>query len=286
LNNEIFFSIIIPTKNRKDLLIQAIESALDQSYQDFEILVVNDHGYSINDLVGDKIRILDNDGHGRSAARNTGIKNAKAKYITFLDDDDKYHKEYLNTFYESILKNGSDKIYRQNFQKYPGYVKGGTSISYDIQKHKNPFNYVLNNMCSISIACPRELLLNEKFDERFELWEDTHLMLRLLVSTEFVQIDKAYYFYRIHQEMGSQKLIKEASSLMSLCDANIEPMKDILLKEEVMNYINKEDILKVIAKKYLHYGMHSNDKINFLKSSLNHGFHLSLLKDYLYLFIK
>jgi len=82
------FSIVIPTYNRPQLLSRAILSVLDQSCQDFEIVVVNDGG-SRPELKSDsRTRLVEQPNRGMAAARNAGIRAARGRYITFLDDDD------------------------------------------------------------------------------------------------------------------------------------------------------------------------------------------------------
>jgi len=90
-------SIILPTYNRTQLLSQAIESVLDQTYRDFELIVVDDGSEKDTEPVVDtfdewgNIRyIRHKTNKGASAARNTGIEAATGEYIAFIDDDDEW----------------------------------------------------------------------------------------------------------------------------------------------------------------------------------------------------
>jgi len=89
-------SVIIPTHNRPDLLPKAIKSVLNQSYQDFEVIVVDDgleiRAESIVKKVNDSriVYIQHETERGGAAARNTGIKAAQGEFIAFLDDDDEW----------------------------------------------------------------------------------------------------------------------------------------------------------------------------------------------------
>lgn len=94
-------SVIIPTYNREHLIGRAIQSVLNQTYQDFEIIVVDDASTdntqevvkSFNDL---RIRYIRHEkNRGGSAARNTGIRAARGEYIAFLDSDDEWLPEKL-----------------------------------------------------------------------------------------------------------------------------------------------------------------------------------------------
>jgi len=89
-------SVIIPTHNRPELLKRAINSVLAQTYQDFEIIVVDDGDISAEDIVksfsDSRIRFIRHETphRGGSATRNTGIQNATGEFIAFLDDDDEW----------------------------------------------------------------------------------------------------------------------------------------------------------------------------------------------------
>ena len=89
-------SVVIPTYNNASLVGRAIGSVLAQSYRNLEILVVNDgstdHTLEIlSQYSDDRIQIINQANQERSAARNTGIRNATGEYIAFLDDDDWWH---------------------------------------------------------------------------------------------------------------------------------------------------------------------------------------------------
>lgn len=94
-------SVIIPTYNRAHLVGRAIQSVLDQTYRDFEIIVVDDASIDNTEEVvagfnDGRIRyIRRRENRGGSAARNTGIKEAKAKFIAFLDSDDEWLSDKL-----------------------------------------------------------------------------------------------------------------------------------------------------------------------------------------------
>lgn len=94
-------SVILPTHNRAEMLQRSVESVLNQSRQDFEIIIISD-GSTDNtpDVVASfndsRIRLFQHEvSKGASAARNTGLRAAKSKYIAFLDDDDEWLPDKL-----------------------------------------------------------------------------------------------------------------------------------------------------------------------------------------------
>ncbi|MNI22216.1 UDP-Glc:alpha-D-GlcNAc-diphosphoundecaprenol beta-1,3-glucosyltransferase WfgD [compost metagenome] len=101
-------SVIIPTHNRSNFISHAIQSVLDQTYKDYEIIVVDDG--STDDTrervkaFGDRVRYIYQRNQGPSAARNTGIRNAKGKYIAFCDSDDRFLPSKLEKQKEFVRK--------------------------------------------------------------------------------------------------------------------------------------------------------------------------------------
>jgi len=108
-------SVVIPTYNRLDLLPRAIDSALNQTYEDLECLVVDDaskrNPQSVIETYSDKrLRYLMHDKNkGLGAARNTGIENASGKYVAFLDDDDEWFPTKLEEQVQ-IFEQASDEV--------------------------------------------------------------------------------------------------------------------------------------------------------------------------------
>ncbi len=94
----VLVSIIIPTYNRKDLLIKAVESILLQTYSNWELLIINDYENPIKLNFNDtRISIKNNKfTKGGNGARNTGLSMAKGNFIAFLDDDDEWEKDKLS----------------------------------------------------------------------------------------------------------------------------------------------------------------------------------------------
>lgn len=96
------YSVVIPLYNKQQYIRNTLESVLNQTFQDYEILVIDD-GSTDNSLQeakkvqSDRIRIISQENQGVAVARNTGIENAAGEYISFLDADDEWCKNYLET---------------------------------------------------------------------------------------------------------------------------------------------------------------------------------------------
>ena len=96
------FSVVIPLYNKEHYIEATIRSVLSQTCQDFEVIVVDD-GSKDNSLAlarkyeSDRVRVIAQENQGVSVARNTGIENARGKFIAFLDADDQWEAHYLAT---------------------------------------------------------------------------------------------------------------------------------------------------------------------------------------------
>ena len=120
---EALVSVIVPTFNRPDLLLQTITSIRNQTMNDLEIIVVNDCGSDVETLLAplrDTTPIV-YARHARNrnlaAARNTGIALARGKYIAYLDDDDLYYPDHLETAVGYLESHGESVVY--TFDPHP-----------------------------------------------------------------------------------------------------------------------------------------------------------------------
>lgn len=105
-------SVIIPTYNRSEILPRAIESVLNQTFTDFELIVVDDGSTDNTESVvrsynDNRIRFVKQQNCGANSARNNGIRHATGKYISFLDSDDKFAEKYLTTVIGILCSNNN-----------------------------------------------------------------------------------------------------------------------------------------------------------------------------------
>lgn len=115
------YSVVIPLYNKEKYISQSIRSVLEQSYPDFELIIIDD-GSTDNSVLeakkiqDERIRIVYQENSGVSAARNKGIKEAQYDYISFLDADDLWEKDYLETMASLITKYRDCSVYASNYQ--------------------------------------------------------------------------------------------------------------------------------------------------------------------------
>lgn len=110
------FSVVIPTYNRADSVLHTLSSCFKQTFEDFEIIVIDD-GSSDNTVevlsaVEDqRLTVVPQDNAGPAAARNHGMRIAKGQYIAFLDSDDRWYPEFLESVNTLLIEQGDVLVY-------------------------------------------------------------------------------------------------------------------------------------------------------------------------------
>jgi glycosyltransferase involved in cell wall biosynthesis len=185
------FSIIIPTYDRPEFLKQAVQSILSQTIEDFECLIIDDAGPLKAEAPADRrFKVIRHDqNRGEPAARNTGLKNAQGRYVTFLDDDDLYTKERLEIALEGFQNAQVSICWRGNLDGSPSSKR---------TLNGNVSEIILNSMTPQmgQVAIVRELA--ENFDERFQALTDVEWWLRTSQKLSVTTIPRVGLKYRKH----------------------------------------------------------------------------------------
>lgn len=186
-----FFSIIIPLYNKESFIENTIQSVLDQNFQDFEIIVVNDGSTDKSEekllhFKDFRIKYFSKKNEGVSSARNYGIEKANADFIAFLDADDYWYPTFLETMFYSISKLPNQKV-------FSAAVEFNTSkkvipAQYSISKTNEEFEIVNYFKASIkeSILWSSSSVFHKSvfqeignFDAKIKSGEDTDLWIRI-----------------------------------------------------------------------------------------------------------
>lgn len=112
------YSIIIPAYNRADSVLQTLQSCFDQTYSDFEIIVVDDGSTDttlsvLNDIQDTRLRVVSQANAGPAAARNHGMRLSRGQYLAFLDSDDSWYPEFLEMSNKVLDEQGEVLVYGQ-----------------------------------------------------------------------------------------------------------------------------------------------------------------------------
>ena len=175
--------VIIPTFNRAPVLMRAIQSVLNQTYQDFTLHIVDDGSTDETASVlvqvqsHPKVVVHRQENRGASAARNFGVKNSTAPYISFLDSDDEWMPEKLQV-QANFLKNSPHLSFLHSEEIW---VRNGVRVNPKVKHQKSSKNLFIRSLdfCLISpstVILSRELFLKHNgFDESFTVCEDYDL---------------------------------------------------------------------------------------------------------------
>ena len=249
MNNNCFVSIILPVYNAQNFVIDTIKSVKNQTYDNWELVIVDDGSVDkslalcMEMAQNDKrIRVYSKSNGGVSSARNYGLKKAKGRYIAFIDDDDKYDRDFIEDgvsymirydadFYKcgrnDVYYNGAGEIVRNVVRRYPFFFSGDS----------NTFKSIYMQYRKSGIAAPvwnsiykREIIVQEKieFDESLRLGqEDISFNSRYCrYIKEFVISEKSYYMHNIRKGMSTSS--KFSLEQLDAKRVSIEEEKNLL----------------------------------------------------------
>lgn len=208
------FSIIITTYGRSNKIKRAIKSVINQEGNvKYEIIVVDDNGQDtlaqietekiIEDFKDNIIYIKNKKNLGANYSRNVGIKNSKGEYICFLDDDDEFLKNKLETLKKFIKSTNADFLYSK--AKYINEKTKKEILINFKEENISLKNRILFENCvgSNSFVCIRRetLLKTGMFDEKLLACQDWDLWIRLIYSNVKVEyIDEKLVNYYINDD--------------------------------------------------------------------------------------
>lgn len=210
-------SVIVPVYNKTIYLKHCINSIIDQTYDNLEIIIVNDGSTdkeTINILNGleatdKRIKVINKKNGGVSSARNKGIDNATGNYITFVDADDTIEKDMYQLLFSGIKKYNAD-ICHCGYNRVEGdKIKPvtGTEKIYE-QNNMEALTCLLEGRLFVGSLCNKlfkmELFNNVRLDENLKINEDVLACFELFLNAEnTVFIDSTKYNYFIYEEISS-----------------------------------------------------------------------------------
>jgi glycosyltransferase involved in cell wall biosynthesis len=232
-----FFSIVIPLCNKAEYIFKTIESVFTQTYPDFELIIVDDGSKDnsldvVRQFKDERIKIIEQENSGVSAARNRGIKEAKYELIALLDGDDWWDQSYLEEMVDLINEYPDVSFYSSQY----ALVKNGIittvigkifldtkntgcfdMIRWGKKKGRLPIN-------SSNIIFRKNILQKSGlFDERIAFYEDYDLFLRIGIYSKLAYVEKRPLSY-YNQDVEIEKR----------ANGNLYP-----IKKHLLNYVDK-----------------------------------------------
>lgn len=223
-------SIIIPIYNVEKYLKKCLDSVINQTFQDTEIILVNDGSPDNSQIIVNeykkkypkKIKFYIKENGGLSSARNYGLKYAKGEYILFIDSDDYIDCTMVEKLYSSIEKNHSDiamcdfiKVYENKTKK--DYVKTFYGDEYDKK------NFLMSSPGVCIKLVKRKIIKDNKIKFMENVWfEDVAFSLKLiLMSSKISYVNEGLYYYFKHKSsiMHSSNVLKNQDLILDFDDA-------------------------------------------------------------------
>lgn len=307
-----FFSIIIPLYNKEDFIENTIKSVLAQTFQDFEIIIVNDGSTDKSEekillFKDSRIHYYCKENEGASTARNYGIEKANAEFITFLDADDYWYPTFLETMFTNSSKVPNQKV-------FSGAIEFETSkktipAQYSISKTNEDFEIVNYFKASLkeTVLCTSCAVFHKSvfdkvgnFDTKIKSGQDTDLWVRigLIYPVVFSWKILARYVYDSKSLSKNTKFITEKMDFSKFEEAektnpDLKKFLDLnrfslaikckLAGEKVLfkKYYNPIDLKKVGLKKRILLTFSSpllRFLISFKTFLANHGIGSSVFK--------
>lgn len=214
-NNHCFVSIIMAAYNAEQTIAKSIESALGQSYRDFELIVINDcstdktrsivESYRFKDS---RLRLINNKVNcGVSLTRHTGLQNARGEYIAILDSDDSWDKNKLQRQIEIVQSLEAKLVYTGVSYIDENEVK--KSWIMHVPTRTNYRSLLYQNMITNSSALVERRLFEEYESLGDKMHEDYACWLKILRSgVTAIGIDEPLLEYRVSSKSKSGNKIK------------------------------------------------------------------------------
>lgn len=190
-------SVVIPTYQREEAIVRALNGVLRQTYKDIEIIVVDDNGegsahqtataQAVQSLDYPQIRYIVHPRNlGGCTARNTGIKNALGEYVAFLDDDDVWSDKFIETMLPYFSNEKIGAVYC-GFFSYNGSYSVTNKKGYNYEG--NVYEKILGGWCpastSLFIVKRDKIMQAGLFDDELKSFQDYDMWLRLSRICEF-----------------------------------------------------------------------------------------------------
>jgi len=267
-----FFSVVIPTYNREELIERVLNSVLKQTFTDFEIIIVDNCSTDKTVSIIQGIQkdhpiinlICNSENLERCISRNIGIHQSKGEYICFLDSDDFWLENHLSELHTKIIKTDKVGLYFTNAYNSDDFETLTDRICPDLDNF-SVFDYLLTYTFNPSrVAVHHKVLEEFEFDPEIPGLEDFDLWLRIATKFPIFQLNKRTVVYNSHSESTSSTTLKNSN-------IEIKLYQTVFSKETLKKSLPKESKNRLMSMCYYHKVL-----------SLNSGFYPFLIHYYIF----
>lgn len=286
--SDIKVSVIVPVYNVERYIEKCINSIINQTYKNLEIIIVNDGSTDKSEETilkkmdeDSRIKYIKKQNGGLSSARNVGIKEAVGKYICFVDSDDWIDKKYVETLIYTAEQNNSEMVIcniRHIFddgtikEKTAHIEKNETISSYQAIKQlflgKKYRCHAVNKFCKTSLYKENHIFFPEG-----KIYEDVFTTYRLILSAKRISLCKEYLYFYLRNRIGSiltSSFNEKRLNLLEALNEIIEnkDIKKLNLKEE-LQYFYLQEVLALFTYIYPIYNKKNKKKIKECFKKIN-----------------
>jgi len=231
-------SVIIPVYNVKPYLKEALDSVINQTHKELEIIIVDDGSTDGSEAIckeyekkDKRVRLLHQENKGLSAARNAGLAAMSSELLAFLDSDDKYHPEYIASMLSIMLSENVDLVICQAMIQYTteeikvsenilaGRLPAGT---YDRVTSLQALAESKISSTAWNRLYKKDLFRNVRFHEG-HIYEDGEVAFRIINNCSKVYVtNKVLYYYRRRPGSITNSCLLESIGDLDLANDRIE----------------------------------------------------------------
>ncbi|MBM6691184.1 glycosyltransferase [Fusobacterium mortiferum] len=291
MNRDIKISVIVPVYNVEKYIKQCLESIVNQTYRNLEVIVVNDGTKDnsmeiVEEFLSDKrIKVINKENGGLSSARNRGIEEATGDYISFVDSDD-----YLKlNMYEILINNlNNEDILVFNYTRVDNRTNNIQKEKYldtrylcNLSSNESYLYSELENVCWNKLY-KIEYIKKNKFSFLEILYEDAFWKVETIFSTSKIKlIDEALYYYRINRKDSIMELGKNFNK--GFYEKQLKSYQLILKKidnfiKKNKNNLNQNKLIYLIIERES-WRAKLEGKVNFIELNRFLEFYLSVQKE-------
>ncbi|CAD5933479.1 putative glycosyltransferase RC0461 [Planktothrix tepida] len=254
----VLISVVIPVYNGEKTIQQTINSVLNQTFKDWELIIVDDGSQDstvkiIREIEDSRIRILSYDNGGLAISRNRGIDQAQGEYITFLDADDLWTPEKLEAQFQALQENPEAAVaysWTDYIDESSQFLHSGRQITINgnIYQHLLVNNFLENG----SNPLIRKQALNQVggFDSSINSVADWDMWLRLAALYQFVAVPLPQILYRVSTRSMSSQIKNQERECLKVIEKAFEQAPESLhpLKRKTLAELYKYLMWKIFQQ--------------------------------------
>lgn len=283
-------SVIVPVYNVEEYLPKCIDSIINQTYRNLEIILVDDGSPDNSPKICDeyakkdkRIKVIHKKNGGVSSARNYGIKESTGEFISFVDADDWVDRKYIEVLYSTSIEYNSDYVCCGYNRVYNNKKEEINSTGDVIEYTNNEYLIKLLNVQNSYGFCHMKLikknaLKSVRFDEKLLVGEDALFNVMLCNNiSKAVVVNKPLYNYRFNSNSVVRKydanyVTKYENSMKKMSKYIGKNYKDVTITQQLYNYIAYHVLL--ISVNYCFHPLNKNQL-----SSIKNVCNISLFKE-------